>query len=197
MVALSLIQGTEFYQKLVQEVRDAFGDELNKPIDYDTMTALPYLDAFFKELLRWCAPIRAMQRRLTQDIEYDSFDLPADQSITLTYSNVMTDPANFPNPTHFDPERFLPNRAEDKKFRGAYVPFGGGVRQCLGMGLAKLEIKVFLVHLLRRYEVRGESFERVNLPVQFLKPCVSVSKCPELINGYQMTSIFSKKEPAE
>ena len=179
MVALSLIEGTEFYQKLVQEVRDVFGGELNKPIDFDTMTALPYLGAFFKEVLRWCTPIRAMQRRLTQDIEYDSFQLRAGQSITLTYSNVMTDPANFSNPDDFDPERFLPDRAEDKKCGGAYVPFGGGVRQCLGMGLAKLEIKVFLVHLLRGYEVSVESFERINLPVQFLKPCVSVRKCSE------------------
>lgn len=44
------------------------------------------------------------------------------------------DPSIFPEPEKFDPERFSEQRAEDKKVPYSFIPFGGGARQCLGMG---------------------------------------------------------------
>jgi cytochrome P450 len=51
-------------------------------------------------------------------------------------------------PTKFDPERFAPERAEDKQHPGIYNPFGGGAHACVGMQLANFEAKAFWHKLL-------------------------------------------------
>ena len=50
-------------------------------------------------------------------------------------------------PERFDPDRFAPDRAEDKQKRFGYIPFGGGLRECLGKEFAKLEMKIFAAML--------------------------------------------------
>jgi len=59
----------------------------------------------------------------------------------------------FPDPQHFDPERFAPPREEDRR-SFAYIPFGGGSHRCLGSVFALLQIKAILAILLRRYELQ-------------------------------------------
>jgi len=65
----------------------------------------------------------------------------------------MHDPATFPAPHTFDPDRFSPQRAEDKQ-PGKFIPHGGGPWQghrCAGQGLAELMIQVYATLLLRDY----------------------------------------------
>ena len=58
----------------------------------------------------------------------------------------------YTQPELFDPERFNPQRAEDKAKPFSYVAFGGGVRECLGREFAKLEMKLFTALLVRDYQ---------------------------------------------
>jgi cytochrome P450 len=53
------------------------------------------------------------------------------------------------DPTTFDPERFSPERAEDKQHPGLFNPFGAGAHACVGMQLANFEMKVFWRSMLR------------------------------------------------
>ena len=57
-------------------------------------------------------------------------------------------------PDEFDPERFTPERAEDKSHRFAWVPFGGGVHKCIGLHFAGMEIKAIMHRMLGRYRWR-------------------------------------------
>src|SRR5262249_38682517 len=59
-------------------------------------------------------------------------------------------PESFPDPTHFRPERFLGRRPAPN----AYFPFGGGIRRCLGMGFALLEMQIVIGMLLRDFRFR-------------------------------------------
>ncbi|AOX02032.1 hypothetical protein BJP34_23675 [Moorena producens PAL-8-15-08-1] len=52
----------------------------------------------------------------------------------------------------FDPDRFSPERKEDKQKTFGYIPFGGGLRECLGREFAKLEMRIFAAQLLRDYD---------------------------------------------
>jgi sterol 14-demethylase len=61
--------------------------------------------------------------------------------------------AVFANPDRYDPERFAPGRAEDRKARFALITFGGGKHGCLGMTFAYLQIKAIWSILLRRFEL--------------------------------------------
>ena len=117
-----------------------------------------------------------MQRKLNQDLELVGFRLPKGQILSLAFGPVMSDPSTYAHPDRFDPARFLPDRAEDKKVPGSFMPFGGGVRQCLGMALGKMEIKLFLVLLLRGYDVQMDKYEKVTVPIQLLRPTVRISR---------------------
>ncbi|BAZ87491.1 cytochrome P450 [Dolichospermum compactum] len=59
----------------------------------------------------------------------------------------------YQNPQSFDPERFSVERNEDKSKPFSYIPFGGGIKECLGKEFAKLEMKIFTALLLRGYEL--------------------------------------------
>jgi sterol 14-demethylase len=62
-------------------------------------------------------------------------------------------PEVFARPDHYDPERFAPGRAEDRKARFALITFGGGRHGCLGMTFAYLQIKAIWSLLLRHFEL--------------------------------------------
>jgi sterol 14-demethylase len=61
-------------------------------------------------------------------------------------------PEVFAGPERYDPERFAPGRAEDRKARFALITFGGGKHGCLGMTFAYLQIKAIWSILLRRFD---------------------------------------------
>ncbi|MGD1714755.1 cytochrome P450 [Dapis sp. BLCC M172] len=58
----------------------------------------------------------------------------------------------YPDYKNFDPERFAPENSVDKQKVFGYIPFGGGMRECLGKEFARLEMKIFAVMLLRNYK---------------------------------------------
>ena len=73
----------------------------------------------------------------------------------------------YKNPENFEPQKFDIDRAEDKSKPFSYVPFGGGIRECLGKEFAKLEMKIFAALLLRGYEwelVPGQDLDLVMIP---------------------------------
>ena len=102
--------------------------------------ALPVLERSLKETLRrypaaWVGP-----RRTTRDVTLGGISVPAE--IGVHYSSWATHhlPDLYPDPFRFDPDRFLPER-EAGLPRGAYVPFGGGSRMCLGKRFGEYELR--------------------------------------------------------
>ena len=61
-------------------------------------------------------------------------------------------PDVFPEPEAFKPERFAPE-AKAKLPKGAYVPFGGGSRTCIGMRFGQMEVKAIAALLLQRFRL--------------------------------------------
>ncbi|MGL5924352.1 cytochrome P450 [Chroococcidiopsis sp.] len=77
------------------------------------------------------------------------------------------DPQLYKNPEQFDPDRFSPERAEDKQKVFSHIPFGGGIRECLGKEFARLEMKIFAALLVRHYQwelLPHQNLERTILP---------------------------------
>jgi cytochrome P450 len=111
--------------------------------------ALPVLERSLKETLRrypaaWVGP-----RRTTRDVTLGGVNIPAD--LGVHYSSWATHhlPSLYPDPFRFDPDRFLPER-EATLPRGAYVPFGGGSRMCLGKRFGEYELRALAAVLFRR-----------------------------------------------
>jgi cytochrome P450 family 135 len=104
----------------------------------------PYLDATIKEALRLRPVVTAVGRYLTAPLEIGGHLLPAGVSINPSIYLLHRRPDLYPEPEAFRPERFLDNPP------GTYqwIPFGGGVRRCLGASFALFEMKVVLQAIL-------------------------------------------------
>jgi cytochrome P450 family 135 len=109
----------------------------------------PYLEAVVTETLRLRPVISLVARRLTEPVQIGGWELPAGVTVTPSIYLVHRRPDVYPNPGAFEPERFLDNAP------GTYtwIPFGGGVRRCLGGAFAQFEMGVVLSELIRRWDI--------------------------------------------
>jgi len=108
-----------------------------------------YLTATVQETLRLRPVIVVVVRKLTEAVELGGYELPAGARVVPCIHLIHRDPQIYPEPERFLPERFLDNPP------GTYtwIPFGGGVRRCLGAAFAQFEMAVVLRELVRRYEI--------------------------------------------
>jgi cytochrome P450 len=109
-----------------------------------------YVDAVCKETLRLRPILALVLRRLTEPMEIGGRLLPAGVNLAPCIYLVHRRPDVYPEPHAFRPERFIEQPA------GTYtwIPFGGGVRRCLGASFALLEMRVVLRELVSRLELR-------------------------------------------
>ena len=109
-----------------------------------------YLEATVKEILRRrpVLPI-AQPRRIKQPIEIGGHSYPAGPAFTACIYLVHHDPSVYPEPDAFRPERFL----DGSPGKFSWIPFGGGVRRCLGASFAQLEMRIALKAILAEVEV--------------------------------------------
>ncbi len=135
---------------------EAVEEELDRVLGVRNPTAadldgqsLPVLERSLKETLRrypaaWVGP-----RRTTRDVTLGGVPIPAE--IGVHYSSWATHHLSdlYPDPFRFDPDRFLPER-EATLPRGAYVPFGGGSRMCLGKRFGEYELRALAAVLFSR-----------------------------------------------
>ncbi len=109
-----------------------------------------YLTATIQETLRLRPVISIVLRKLTEPVEIGGYELPAGVSVAPSVYLVHRNPEIYPEPQRFLPERFLDNPP------GTYtwIPFGGGVRRCLGASFAQFEMAVVLKELVKRHKIR-------------------------------------------
>ena len=90
-------------------------------------------------------------RKTVKETVVQGVRIPADKDVVvgIQLSHLLED--YWTNPTEWDPDRFSPERREDKSHRFAWSPFGGGVHKCIGLYFAGAEIKAIMHRLLRGY----------------------------------------------
>ncbi len=112
-----------------------------------------YLDAVVKETLRVRPVIMDVARKLTKPTEVGGYTLPAGTLVLPAIAAVQARPDLYPEPEEFRPERFIEGQPESY----AWIPFGGGVRRCIGASFAQVEMRVVLREVLRRVRLRAPS----------------------------------------
>jgi cytochrome P450 len=114
--------------------------------------ALPLLDMVVDETLRLYPPAWVGPRRSVEPFEFAGHHVPG--GVLVNYSSWASHhlPGVFDDPERFRPERFSPE-ARAKLPKGAYVPFGGGSRTCIGMRFGQLEMKAIATLVLARFAV--------------------------------------------
>lgn len=112
-----------------------------------------YLRATISETLRLRPVVPLAGRRLATELEADGLTLPAGTDVTPAIWLAHTRADVYPEPFAFRPERFL----DDAPDTYAWIPFGGGVRRCLGASFAEFEMRIVLREVLTRCELRKAS----------------------------------------
>jgi cytochrome P450 len=112
---------------------------------------LPYLSAVIDETLRIAPVLSDVTRRARSEFWLDEqLRLNPGEGVLVLIEALHRDPELYAEPARFRPERFL----ERKFTHYEFVPFGGGVRRCLGAAFSDYETKILLATLLRRVDLR-------------------------------------------
>jgi cytochrome P450 len=135
----------------------AFERLLRTPHVLDRLTASldddAYVDAVVKETLRVRPVVVDVARKLTRETEVAGWRLPAGTLVLPAIAVLHARPDLYESPQEFRPERFLDGAPESY----AWIPFGGGVRRCIGASFAQVEMKTVLREVLRRVRLRAPS----------------------------------------
>ncbi|ESR47678.1 hypothetical protein CICLE_v10003821mg [Citrus x clementina] len=119
-------------------------------LTWSEVNNMPYTTKVISETLRRATILPWFSRKAAQDFEIEGYKIVKGWSINLDVVSIHHDPGIFANPEKFDPSRF---DAPIKTF--SFLGFGSGPRMCPGINLAKLEICIFIHHLVCRYKWRA------------------------------------------
>jgi len=112
-----------------------------------------YLRATISESLRLRPVLPLAGRRLAKDLAVEGLNLPAGTDVTPAIWLTHTRPDLYPEPFAFQPERFLGDGPESY----AWIPFGGGIRRCIGAAFAEFEMRIVLREVLTRCDLHKAS----------------------------------------
>jgi cytochrome P450 len=178
-------------QRKLQEHIDGYFDpetEYTMPT-YETVSEMEYLDMFIRETLRMfpIAPL-VINRETTEDFPIKDIGIiPAGTAITVDMYNLHYNPDLWGplNPYEFHPERFT-----TKRHPMAWIPFGVGPRNCIGMRFALLQMKMVLVRLLKTYTL-VDCGEKTHKPFQQLEEVIVITPEKAVVKLQRRNKSFS------
>jgi sterol 14-demethylase len=158
-VLIELLRHPEHLQKVVAEIDHLFA--AYGGVTFESLRQMPKLENVIKEALRLHPPLILLLRKVMRDLQVKDYVVKAGKYVCVAPSVTHRIAELFPDPDTFDPDRYTPERAEDRNLYG-WQAFGGGKHKCSGNAFALFQIKAIISVLLRRYE-----FELVNSPESY------------------------------
>jgi cytochrome P450 len=130
----------------------------------EMLGSLKHMDAVISETLRLYSPALAIARIASRDYTFNSdgkqIIFKKGVAIRIPTYGLHRNPAYFPEPDSFKPERFFPENRTHHPY--AYLPFGGGPRNCVARRLALMEAKLALMHAVYNFKFSPTSRTKVN-----------------------------------
>jgi cytochrome P450 len=150
-----------------QVMRDLY-DELDGTLHGDAprveqVENLKLLDAVIKESLRLLPPGAISIRIANESVDIGPYQIPQWSEIIFSRYHIHHAPELYPEPNRFRPERWF----EINPTTYEYLPFGAGVRMCIGSTFASFEMKIILAMLLQRYRLSTVAGSKINRNVGF------------------------------
>ncbi|CAD0202166.1 unnamed protein product [Chrysodeixis includens] len=139
--------------KLIAEI-DEVTEAHNGLITYESLKEMKYYNKVSDETLRLYSIVEPLQRKCTVDYKIPGTDLTIEKGTIVLVSprGIHHDEKYYPNPEVFDPDRFNPEEV-GKRHPCAYLPFGLGQRNCIGMRFGKLQAALCVTRLLRKFRI--------------------------------------------
>lgn len=129
----------------------------DSPIGPETLSNAAYAKACIKETLRLFPLAIGILRTMQQDVEIDGYVVRKGEDAIGCHSLMSRDPAHFPNPDAFIPERWIREASEFPSAKTAhpfaYMPFGFGPRTCIGRRFAEVELEILVLRVIRNFHL--------------------------------------------
>ncbi|KAL5210994.1 hypothetical protein ABZP36_006617 [Zizania latifolia] len=123
-------------------------------LNWEDYKGMVFTQCVINETLRLGNVVRFLHRKVIQDVHYNGYDIPRGWKILPVLAAVHLDSALYEDPNRFNPWRWESNSSSSAgvaQSSSNFMPYGGGTRLCAGSELAKLEIAVFLHHLVLNF----------------------------------------------
>jgi cytochrome P450 family 110 len=143
-----LLGEPEASARLDEEIRSVLGEGA---LDPAKVKALEYTEAAIKEALRLRPIFPIVVRAVCAPFSIAGYDLPVGSVVAPCIHLAHRRPATYPDPERFQPQRFLGDVKNDPY---AWMPFGGGMRRCLGMAFGLYEARIVLATAWRHLMLR-------------------------------------------
>ncbi|XP_070564204.1 cytochrome P450 3A24-like [Ptychodera flava] len=147
-LAYSLAVNPDVQEKLIAEIEEVMAEK--ETPGYDDLGKMHYLDMVINETLRAYPPAVRIERVCNEATTIGGISIPEGMLVSVPVFAVHFDPELYPDPDKFDPERFSKEEKE-KRHPFAWLPFGAGPRNCIGMRFALMSTKIAVVRTLRKF----------------------------------------------
>uniref|UniRef100_A0A1I8NGZ1 Cytochrome P450 n=1 Tax=Musca domestica TaxID=7370 RepID=A0A1I8NGZ1_MUSDO len=136
---------------LRQEILEVL-QRYNNQLTYEAMMEMPYLDQVISETLRLYPALAFLQRICMEDYQVPDTDIILEKGtlVAIPVKAIHYDPEIYENPNNFEPERFAPAEVQSRHPQ-AFLGFGDGPRNCIGLRFGRMQAKVGLIALLSKY----------------------------------------------
>lgn len=158
MMAYELAVNPDIQEELVKEINEVKEQLSNKPVIYEALHKMKFLDMVVSETLRKWPPAPQAGNRITTkpytftDRKGHVVKLNPGDNIFFPVVALHYDEKYWPNPKKFDPYRF--DDSNKKNIHpGTYLPFGIGRRACIGSRFALMESKLLIFEILRNFSI--------------------------------------------
>ncbi|XP_052791857.1 cytochrome P450 3A24-like [Mya arenaria] len=155
-----LAMNPDAQEKLINSIDQEIGES---KLSYDNVFNMRYMDMVMSETLRVHPIVQRINRDASEDIEINGLKIKKGMDCTYCPSILHFAEEYWDEPNKFDPERFSPEN-KDRINEYAYMPFGLGPRNCIGMRLAQLEVKMTIISLLQKYRIHKTDQLQVPMP---------------------------------
>ncbi|KAI3843168.1 hypothetical protein MKX03_026958 [Papaver bracteatum] len=140
--------------------------------------SLPFTQNVISETLRMANIINGVWRKALKDVQIKGYLIPKGWCVLASFSSVHMDGENYDNPYEFDPWRWQQQNKQGRS-GNCFTPFGGGHRLCPGLEFSRLEIAIFLHHLVTRFRwVIDEEDYIVNFPTVKMRRKLPITVTP-------------------
>ncbi|XP_061098811.1 cytochrome P450 3A30-like [Conger conger] len=159
-----LATNPDVMKRLLDEIDKVFPNK--SPVTYEQLVHLEYLDMVLNESQRLYPIALRMERLCTETIVVNGVTIPKGTLVMIPVYALHRDPEHWPEPECFNPERFSKEN-KDGMDPYAFLPFGAGPRNCIGMRLAVVLMKLAIVQVLQHFSFAA--CQETEIPLQLDK----------------------------